>query len=277
MDTIDPPQQPQRFTVRNLLRVSFLAFLNILILAFFAAYFSNQRLDLIDTIGVVGDSVGVVTGLLGIWFFFQSEQLNRTTAVNLERTTATVDDLRNQMWKMIQETFASLTTRDDGKDVELALGIVREYAKKEGNSIPDELKQALQVIESRVESLERQKDAISAATSAASTPFAVHLLRYSGAERRAIEALVSAYHQRKFPLPRQALVDILADELPMMGPARLSNTFLALAGQGFIELMGHDASGAPIYRPGPRLLTVAQLYEPGQRVSDGFDEEVSSA
>ena len=100
----DETTQQRRSRVPRWLMYAGIALINVLCLALFAAYFSGQKLDSISLLAVFGDTVGVVVGVLGIRFFVLSERLNWETARNLERTTATVDDLRNQMWGMIDRT-----------------------------------------------------------------------------------------------------------------------------------------------------------------------------
>ena len=142
-------------TVGRWIRVAAIALLNVLVLSFLAAYFSNQRLDLMTTIGIVADTMGVVTGLLGIWFFFLAEQLNRSTAINVERTTKMVEELQKQMWNMIERTFSTLIARDEEgrqQEARVAVGALREV------ELPDQYSKALDVVARTIADMEIDDD-----------------------------------------------------------------------------------------------------------------------
>lgn len=138
-------------------RTGVLVTANLIVLCMFAAYFQNQRLDLLEIIGIVSNSFGIITGLLGVWFFFLSERLNRTTASNLERTTAVVDDLRNQMWQMIQQTFNTFVKNDEKASAEAAEEAVEKLRNPKTVS-SEELEKATETIIKRLEVLEKQRE-----------------------------------------------------------------------------------------------------------------------
>lgn len=139
-----------------------IAVLAVLVLAFFGSYFSNQKLELITVIGIIGDSMGIATGILGILFYFMSERLNRESSRTLLRTEGIVKELHEQMWTMIERAFdTSLMARDDSakKDTEEAM----EEIEKEG---PQELSDAAskKSVQSALDAINKRLDTLSERT-----------------------------------------------------------------------------------------------------------------
>ncbi len=63
---------------------------------------------LLTVLGLVGDVIGTVTGLLGVWFYFESERLNRDSSELLQRTEAQVGEVRDRLAPLAQTTIQEL-------------------------------------------------------------------------------------------------------------------------------------------------------------------------
>lgn len=203
---INPQTEHPRSVVWRWLKIALLASVNVLILALFAGYFDNQAISLLDVIGIIADAMGIVLGLLGIWFFFLSEGLNRTTAINLERTTATVNDLRDQMWGMIQKTFNTFVERESTEQADetrQAIEQLKEQARSTNGAIPHEFVQAIDALNKRLDSIERQRESMAAITASPlnSTSSRVPSLRY-------VKDVIKN-HSLEFPMSAHRLLSLL--------------------------------------------------------------------
>ncbi|HMZ08198.1 MAG TPA: hypothetical protein PK078_11315 [Anaerolineales bacterium] len=152
--------QHHEFTVKRWLQWGGIAVINVLILAFFSSYFKDEPLSLLGIISVLADSTGIVLGLLGIWFFFLSEKLNKDTAVNLEKTTSAVEELRDQMWDMIQKTFNTFVEKENKEKVEEtkdAIEQLKQQVQSENKPISSDVLAALDKISDRINTLEQKE------------------------------------------------------------------------------------------------------------------------
>jgi hypothetical protein len=150
-----------RSVVLKWIKIAGIAIINILILGAFAAYFRNQTLSLMDVIGIVANSMGIVTGLLGIWFFFQSEELNRKTEMSLEKITTTVNELDKNMWAMIKQTFDKFVkteTKEEKEEIKLELDKLKKIFEKNGTAANPEVLGTISRLNNRIENLERKQD-----------------------------------------------------------------------------------------------------------------------
>jgi len=157
---INPQPKSSTFAVWSWVKITLIAIANVIVLGLFAAYFDGQALGLIDVIEIIANSMGIVTGLLGVWFFFLSERLNRDTSVNLERITTTVGELRTQMWEMIQKTFNRFLqgeSKDEIEEVKKAIDTIRQQLNSKEEISPT-VAQALDTLLDRINKLERQKE-----------------------------------------------------------------------------------------------------------------------
>jgi hypothetical protein len=162
-ELIDPQTKEPQFVVWLWVKLCLVAIANVIILGLFAAYFKGQPLGILDIVGIIADSSGIITGLLGIWFFFLSERLNRSTTLNMERTTATVEDLRVQMWGMIQKTFTRFLEGENKDTIEKTKQDIENLRQQldQQNITPSQLQQALEMLIKRIETIERQNRDIS--------------------------------------------------------------------------------------------------------------------
>jgi hypothetical protein len=160
---VNPQTDQPQYVVGQWVRITFIAVINIAILAAFAAYFDNQSLGLLEVISIIADSMGIVLGLLGIWFFFLSERLNRSAALNLERTTRTVEDLRVQMWEMINKTFNMFVKNESAEqadEIRNDIEQLRNQIQQQDGAIPGEVLQTIENLNKRLDSIERRNQSL---------------------------------------------------------------------------------------------------------------------
>jgi len=149
------------------IRTASIALLNVVLLVLFASYFSNQRLELINVVGIFADSIGITTGLLGIWFYFLSEELNRSASLNLQKTADTVSDLRNQMWDMIEKSFYS---KDDTRgEIEKIKELIQDTLDTEDPNVSMP-KGDLELLLGRIGTVEESVETIRSFSTPSSSP-----------------------------------------------------------------------------------------------------------
>lgn len=216
-------------TVKQWLKVTAIAVLNVLILAFLAAYFENQPLSILGVISVIADSMGIVIGLLGIWFFFLSESLNRTTAINLERTTSTVNELRDQMWEMIQKTFNTFVERENKEKVEetkQAIEDLRKQVQKDNKPISSDVLVALEKISDRINTLEQRERIIA-------RPLSRRISVADVSTRQIRELSMNLLH--RFPMTASDLYDEVKEKLGE--PDDAAKFMRGLVNRGYFEVL----------------------------------------
>ena len=217
------------FTVRKWLKVTLIAVINVLILAFISSYFDGQPLSLLEVISVIADSMGIVLGLLGIWFFFLSENLNRTAAINLERTTSAVSELRDQMWEMIQKTFNTFVEKENKEKVEEtkdAIEQLKQQVQQDNKPISSEVLAVIDKISDRINTLEqREKLFVKPVSRATAT---------SDISPRQIRELVIDFFDQ-FPMSASDLSDKIGDKIGAFGNAL--EFMQTLVNRGYLEIL----------------------------------------
>jgi hypothetical protein len=143
---MEKSSEPQQHFIVRWLRIAGVAVLNVVVLAFFTAFLRNEPLGLITIISIIADSMSITLGILGIWFFFEAEKLNRTTAVQLETMSTTVNDLRYQLWQMVKDTIAKSGAMGDTwnqDEIRKSIEIIREQAENNKAIDPEAILNAI--------------------------------------------------------------------------------------------------------------------------------------
>lgn len=257
----DPQPDQPRLMVSRWLRIMALIVANLLVLAGLAAYFKNQTISLIDVIGIIADGMGIITGLLGIWFFFLSERLNRTTAINLERTTSTVNDLREQMWEMIQKTFSTFVERENREQIEetrQAIEALKEDLGKQEGSLNPQILQTLNALSRRIDTIERQRDNV--------VSLKPLVERESPPEKELSESLIKGIildNIDKFPLDARKIYATITREGVATGSG--PETMADLVDKGYFVVAddtfkpGEKIKGWHKLNPGPGFLSLISM------------------
>jgi hypothetical protein len=234
---VDPRTEHPAYVVWRWLRMTIAVVANVVVLALFAAYFDDQTLGLLDIISIVADAMGIILGLLGIWFFFLSERLNRTTALNLERTTASVDVLHDQMWSMIQKTFNKFVAQESEEKAEAAreqIQELKEQVKSSDSVDTDKFIQAIEALSKRIDTMERQRESMA--------PALFNESNVSRMKQRHYGLSAIADNIDKFPMSIGIFIEMLATQ--MHSPSEALKATIWLLDEKF--LMFTDG----LYKPG---------------------------
>ena len=161
-------QQPTRRSLRRWLLLGVVGVVNVLLLAFFGAYWRNEPLSIAAVISILGSAFGIALGLLGILFFFISEQLNRRTSENLEFIRTTASDLRVELWRMIQQIFDRFLIPNTTQQEEDLRSLIDDL-KSKVDQVPD-LEATIGDLEGRLAEVETQREAFQSVPSAPVVP-----------------------------------------------------------------------------------------------------------
>ena len=80
----------------------------VLIATAVGSFYTAQSSPLLDVVGLIGDVFGIVTGLLGIWFYFESERLNRTSGKLLESADFRLKEVHERLARLVDDITRTL-------------------------------------------------------------------------------------------------------------------------------------------------------------------------